>query len=181
MTSEQHSSPIKTPGQLITVIVLSFVVPIAVIILLVKFVAGAKTEGAGSTSQAAEAVAERLKAVGTVALAEAGGARALQTGEVVYNAACTACHGAGVAGAPKTGDAGQWSARIKQGFQTLVKHAVEGYTGKAGVMPAKGGNPDLDPIEVARAVAYMANQSGGKFAEPDAPKAEPAKADAAKK
>ncbi|HEU0200625.1 MAG TPA: c-type cytochrome, partial [Burkholderiaceae bacterium] len=114
-----------------------------------------------------------------------GGARALQSGEVVYTLSCAACHAAGVAGAPKTGDAAVWAPRLKQGFDTLAKHAVEGFK----AMPPKGGNADLDSIEVARAVAFMANQAGGKFKEPDAPapgaaaakgdaKGEAAKADA---
>lgn len=163
--SDQHSSPIKTPQQLITVIVLAFVVPVLIIVLLVKFVAGEKTSGVGSSSMTPEAVADRLQPVGTVVLAEAGGARALQNGEAVYKLACAACHAAGVAGAPKTGDAGQWGPRLKQGYETLVKHATEGFKG----MPAKGGNADLDPIEVARAVAYLGNQAGAQFKEPDAP------------
>jgi cytochrome c5 len=162
--SDQHSSPIKTPQQLITVVVLAFVVPVLIIVLLVKYVASAKMEGAGTAAMTPEAIAERLRPVGTVVLAEAGGARTLQSGEAVYQLACAACHAAGVAGAPKTGDAGQWSARLAQGYDTLVKHAVEGFKG----MPAKGGNADLDPIEVARAVVYMANRSGGKFKEPEA-------------
>ena len=165
--SDQHTALIKTPRQLITVVILAFVVPVIVIVLLVKFVTGSKTGGAGSDAMTPEAVSDRLKPVGTVALQQAGGARALQGGEAVYKAACAACHAAGAAGAPKTGDAGAWSGRLRQGFDTLVKHAVDGFKG----MPAKGGNPDLDPIEVARAVAYMGNQSGGKFTEPAAPAA----------
>ncbi|MFN3564501.1 MAG: c-type cytochrome [Burkholderiaceae bacterium] len=171
--SDQHSSPIKTPRQLITIVVLAFVVPVLIIVLLVKYVAGAKLEGAGTASMTPEAIADRLRPVGTVVLAEANGARALQSGEAVYNLACGACHTAGVAGAPKLGDAAQWSPRLAQGYDTLVKHAVEGFKG----MPPKGGNASLDPIEVARAVVYMANRSGGKFKEPDvaAPKAAEAK------
>jgi cytochrome c5 len=165
--SDQHTALIKTPRQLITVVILAFVVPVIVIILLANFVTGSKTGGAGSDAMTPEAVADRLRPVGMVALQQAGGARALQGGEAVYKAACAACHAAGAAGAPKTGDAGAWGARLKQGFDTLVKHAVEGFKG----MPAKGGNPDLDPIEVARAVAFMGNQSGGKFTEPAAPAA----------
>jgi cytochrome c5 len=91
----------------------------------------------------------------------------LQSGEAVYKGACAACHGTGVAGAPKTGDAAAWAPRMRQGFETLVKHAVEGFK----AMPPKGGNADLDPVEVARAVAYIGNLSGGKFKEPDAPAA----------
>ena len=165
--SDQHTALIKTPRQLITVVILAFVVPVIVIILLAKFVTGSKTGGAGSDAMTPEAISDRLKPVGMVALQQAGGARTLQGGEAVYKAACAACHAAGAAGAPKTGDAGAWGGRLKQGFDTLVKHAVEGFKG----MPAKGGNPDLDPVEVARAVAFMGNQSGGKFTEPAAPAA----------
>jgi len=165
--SDQHASPIKTPKQLAIVVALAFIVPIAIIVLLAKFVAGEKLQGAGSTSMSAEAVADRLKPIGAVAFAEAGGARALQSGEAVYKLSCAACHATGAAGAPKAGDAAAWGPRIKEGYETLVKHATEGFK----AMPAKGGNADLDPVEVARAVAYMANQGGAKFKEPDAPAA----------
>ena len=173
--SDQHTALIKTPRQLITVVILAFVVPVIVIVLLANFVTGSKTGGAGSDAMTPEAISDRLKPVGVVALQQAGGARALQGGEAVYKAACAACHAAGAAGAPKTGDAGAWGARLKQGFDTLVKHAVEGFKG----MPARGGNPDLDPVEVARAVAFMGNQSGGKFTEPAPPAVQVAAAGAA--
>jgi cytochrome c5 len=101
------------------------------------------------------------------AFKDANAPKVLQSGQAVYNAVCVACHGTGAAGAPKIGDAGAWSARIAQGYDTLVQHAVQGIR----AMPAKGGNPDLDNIEVARAVAYMANQAGAKFKEPEAPAA----------
>jgi len=164
--SDQHASPIKTPQQLIAVIVLSFVVPVAIIILLANFVTGAKKESAGADVMSPEAVAERLRPVGSVVLAAGGAAAgALQSGEAVYKLACSACHSAGVAGAPKSGDAAAWKPRLAQGYDTLVKHAVEGFK----AMPAKGGNASLDPIEVARAVAFMGNQAGAKFTEPEAP------------
>jgi cytochrome c5 len=161
--SEQHNSPIKTPKQLITVVVLAFLVPVLVIVLLVKYVVGAKSGGAGADAMTPEAIAERLRPVGSVVLAQATGPRTLQSGEAVYKLACGACHEAGVAGAPKTGDDAAWAPRVKQGYDTLVKHAVEGFKG----MPAKGGNADLDPVEVARAMVFMANRSGAKFKEPD--------------
>lgn len=163
MSAGQHDSPIKTPKQLVTVVVLAFVVPIVVIVLLVKYVVAASTSDSGSASMSAEAVAQRLAPVGRVELAAAGGAKALQSGEAVYALSCGACHTAGLAGAPKLGDAGAWSPRIKQGFDLMVKHSIEGFK----AMPAKGGNSDLDNLEVARAVAFMANKSGGKFKEPD--------------
>jgi cytochrome c5 len=165
--SDQHASPIKTPKQLAVVIALAFIVPITIIILLVKFVAGEHLQSPGSSSMSPEAVADRLKPIGTVAFAEAGGAKTLQGGEAVFKLSCAACHAAGLAGAPKAGDTAAWGPRIKQGYETLVKHANEGFK----AMPAKGGNGDLDPVEVARAVAYVANLGGAKFKEPDAPAA----------
>jgi cytochrome c5 len=102
-------------------------------------------------------------------LKDANAPKVLQNGQAVYTAVCVACHGTGAAGAPKLGDNGAWGARIAQGYDTLVEHAVNGIR----AMPAKGGNPDLDNIEVARAVVYMTNQSGAKFKEPEAP-AQPA-------
>jgi len=161
--SEQHSSPIKTPKQLITAVALAFVVPVLIIVLLVKYVVGEKSGGAGADAMTPEAIADRLRPVGSVVMAEATGPRALQSGEAVYKLACSACHEAGAAGAPKSGDSAAWAPRIQQGYDTLVRHAVEGFKG----MPAKGGNADLDPVEVARAMVFMANQSGAKFKEPD--------------
>lgn len=108
-----------------------------------------------------EAIAARLKPVG-VSVANEGGAPGSRTGEAVYKAICSSCHAAGLAGSPKFADAGAWAGRISQGFDTLVKHAVEGIRG----MPAKGGATDLTNEEVARAVAFMANAGGAKFAEP---------------
>ena len=160
----EHENLIKTPKQLIAAIVAAFVIPIFFIVLLVQYVGGAPKVGAGSTSQTPEAIAARIKPVADVGytLVDASAPHQLKSGTEVYNAACVACHGAGVAGAPKFGDSGAWSARIGQGYQTLVSHAIKGIRG----MPAKGGNPALDDVEIARAVAYMANSGGAKFKEP---------------
>ncbi len=163
MSADQHASPIKTPRQLITVVVLAFVVPVVVILLLAMYAAGGRSDTTGAAQQA-DAVAKRLARVGQSEVAAAGGAKALQSGEAVYSANCAACHGAGIAGAPKVGDASAWAPRIAQGFDTLVKHATDGFK----AMPPKGGNGGLDKIEVARAVAFMGNKSGGKFKEPEA-------------
>ena len=164
--SEHSNSLIKTPRQLITVIALAFIVPVILIILLATYVVRSPTAGdAGSDAMSEKAIAERMRQVGFVAFADSSAPKSLQTGAAVNAAACSACHAAGIAGAPRTGDVKAWAPRIKQGFDLLVKHAVEGFK----AMPAKGGNPNLDPIEVARAVAFIGNQSGGKFKEPAAP------------
>lgn len=80
-------------------------------------------------------------------------------GQQVYQMACVACHGAGIAGAPKVGDKGQWTRRAAKGVNTLYRSALKGLQTSAGVMPAKGGNPALSDAEVRAAVDYMLAQS----------------------
>ena len=90
------------------------------------------------------------------------GPKVEKSGEEVVNQSCAACHGTGMMNSPKLGDAGAWSARIAQGYETLTKHAIEGIR----TMPARGGNADLTDNEMAKAVAYMANQAGADFKAP---------------
>jgi cytochrome c5 len=176
----EHESAIRTPKQLFAAVAGFFLVTVIGIILLVQFVTTTRLTGAGTNSQGAAAMAERLRPVAEqgFVLRDANAPKVLLAGEAVYTGNCVSCHGAGMAGAPKFGDAAAWSARIAQGYDVLVKHAVEGIR----AMPAKGGNPDLDPVEIARAVVYMANQGGAKFKEPSVPAmvvATPAPAEAA--
>lgn len=84
----------------------------------------------------------------------------MMSGPQVYNEACLICHGAGVGGAPIVGDVDAWSARIAQGNDLLYQHAVEGFTGSTGFMPAKGARMDLTDDEVIAAVDYMVSESG---------------------
>lgn len=168
---EEHSSPIKTPKQLIVTVILAFVVPIAIIILLVNMVASGSKVGAGSDTLSTEAVTKRIAPVAGFALVDANAPKVFKTGEQVFQAVCTACHTAGVAGAPKVGDNAAWAPFIKSGFDAMMNVALHG----KGGMPAKGGNPTLSDFEVARAVVYMANKSGGSLPEPAAPAEEGAK------
>lgn len=180
---EDHTGPIKTPKQLLLAVFFSFFVPVFAIIALVAYVvAENKPSGSAEVDRAALAgrteqdrdrgVAERLRKVGTVEVRDAN--RALKTGEEVYKAQCTTCHAAGVANAPKLGDTAAWAARLKTGFEALVASALKG----KGAMAAQAGG-DFDDIEIARAVAFMANAAGGKFAEPQPSAAAPATAAAA--
>lgn len=84
------------------------------------------------------------------------------TGQQVYNQACIACHSPpdGVGGAPVIGDAAAWEGRAAQGRETLIDHALNGYQGDAGFMPAKGGRVDLSDDEVIAAIEYMLEQLG---------------------
>ena len=167
MSDAHNESAIRTPKQLVAVVAGFLLVTVIGIILLVSFVTTEKVIGAGSDSQASKAVAARLQPVADVGYTfrDATAPKVLQSGEAVYTAVCSACHATGAAGSPKVGDNGAWSARIGQGYDTLIKHAIEGIR----AMPAKGGNPDLDDVEVARAVVYMSNKSGASFKEPAAP------------
>ena len=80
-------------------------------------------------------------------------------GKSVYGKTCALCHAAGIAGAPKPGTKDEWGPRIAQGKETLYKHAMEGFTGSKGAMPARGGNAKLTDEEVKAAVDFMADQS----------------------
>ena len=172
---DEHQTPIKTPKQLITVVVLAFVVPILVIILLAKFVASAALPGAGTSSMSDQAIRERLRPVAGFELRAANGSGAARSADEIYKATCSACHTAGVAGAPKTGDAGAWASRIAQGAQALFQSALKG----KGAMPAQGGG-DFSDFEIERTVVMMANKAGGNLPEPAQPGEKPAEGDDAK-
>jgi cytochrome c5 len=174
---EAHTGPIKTPKQLLIAVLLSFLIPVFVIIALVAYVVSDnKPAGTndiekyvlgGLTAQDLErGVAERIRKVGVVEIRDAN--RPLAGGAQVFTAQCAACHVAGVAGAPKLGDAESWANRIRTGFDALVNSALKG----KGAMPPQGGG-DFSDVEIARAVAHMANSGGAKFAEPAAPAAAP--------
>jgi cytochrome c5 len=83
------------------------------------------------------------------------------SGKAIWQGTCSACHKTGVAGAPPIGDKQEWSKHIAKGLATLKKHAINGYHGPEGVMPAKGGNPGLTDKQVVKAMEYMVSQSGG--------------------
>lgn len=172
----EHQSLIRTPKQLVVAVTGFFLVIVLGIILLVTFVTSTATTGAGTDGQSAEAISNRIRPVSEegFTLVDANAPRVLQAGGAVYAATCAACHDSGMAGAPKTGDNGAWGARLAQGYDTILKHAIEGIR----AMPAKGGNPDLDNLEVERAVVFMTNKSGASFKEPAEPAPAPATAEA---
>ena len=165
-TDGPHEGPIKTPKQLILAVLFAFVIPILGIILLVMFVTSNQRPGAGSDAQLAEGVAQRLQPVGHVEVKDATDLASLMSGEQVYKGQCATCHAAGLLGAPKFADASAWAPRIKSGYEALLKAALGG----KGQMPAQGGG-DYSDFEIGRAVVYMANNGGAKFAEPSAPAA----------
>lgn len=175
--STHHEFPKTTVKQFVLALLGGIFAPALVAFLIYKLVAGIQaTHIEDADPAAAEAsVTERIKPVAEVNLASSGGGAAQQkSGEQVVQAICAACHGSGALGSPKIGDSSAWGPRIAQGYDTLVKHAIEGVR----MMPARGGSPDLTDHEVAVAVVYMANKSGASFKEPAAPAAPAAEAPA---
>ena len=162
-THDEHSSFIKTPQQLIVVVLASFLVPIIGIIMLVELVTG--RPGADPAAMTPEKVAERIKPVSGIEMGAPAAAPGARSGEAIVKTTCAACHQAGVQKAPKLGDKNDWALPIKTGLSALVQSANKG----KGAMPPKGGDTSLTDAEVARAVVFMANSAGANFKEPAAP------------
>ena|SRR5918996_1584401 len=150
---DPHSSFIKTPQQLIAVILLAFIVPVVGIILLVQLVLS--RPGADPNALSPEAVAERIRPVAKIEFGAPTAAPGARTGEAVVQSTCAACHQAGAAGAPKLADKAAWAPRIKSGLKTMVQSVIKG----KGAMPPKAGNPSLSDAEIRAAVEFMVSQS----------------------
>jgi cytochrome c5 len=167
MSEAPHGAPIKTPGQLIAAVVAAFAIPIIVIWLLAYYVNESERSGAGTDGLADAAVAKRIAPIAQVDVRNPNAPHVYKTGEEVFKAVCTTCHTPGAAGAPKFGNNADWAPRIAQGYDTLVKTALQG----KGAMPPRGGTSpdDYSDYEIARAVVYMADHSGANFPEPPAP------------
>lgn len=175
---EEHESLIKTPQQLIVVVVLAFLIPVLGIVMIAELATGGLKFDAKSSAMSDAAVAERLKPAGNAYVGDvpasamaaagvkAGTSGAVQTasgplkaggavdGKAVYQSVCTVCHGAGIAGAPKTGDKAAWKARIALGKETLYASAIKG----KNAMPPKGGAASSSDAEIKAAVDYLVSQ-----------------------
>jgi cytochrome c5 len=172
---EEHSSPIRTPKQLITVVLLAFLVPIVLIATLAYLLTSGLDRSKDNPVQAEEAIARRIKPVGVVEVVDANAPKVEKTGPQVVEAVCSACHATGALDAPKIGDRAAWAKLLQQGLPKLTQAAIKG----AGNMPPRGGSPDLSDSEIARAIVHMANQSGGNLKEPAQPPVTAAGASAA--
>lgn len=162
---------LKRFSMLISVLVL-----IALAIILLALYLHAKHPGAVSPA-ADKVVANRLAPVGESYAGETGRAAMLAAeearkkeaasrvayggttdGKQIYDQLCSACHNSGAGGAPIITDKAAWAPRLAQGADTLIKHATEGFTGRAGIMPARGGNPSLNDEQVKASVHWMIDQ-----------------------
>lgn len=170
-THDQHESFIKTPQQLVTVVLLAFLVPIIGIILVVQLVLSRPSTD--PQALAPEAVSARVQPVARLEIGAPAAAPGARAAADIVKSTCAACHQTGAANAPKLGDAAAWAPRIKTGVDALVQSVIKG----KGAMPPKAGDPSLTESEIHNAVVLMANQAGAKFK--DRPAAAPAQKQAA--
>ena len=110
---------------------------------------------AGDTGRAAMQQAQEAAKAAAASQVAYGGTT---DGKTIFGNLCHSCHETGAGGAPRITDKGAWAPRVAEGLETLVKHAIEGYTGKSGVMPPKGGNPALTDEQVKATVTWMVDQ-----------------------
>ena len=160
MSGKPHEPLIKTPKQLVIVLVLSFLAPIIVIVLLAKLATSGRIYDKDSPAMSPEEVEKRIKPVAEVNLGATGpaapapaaqAAAGKADGKKVYESTCITCHGTGVANAPKFGDRKAWAMHLMHGTEHVYENALKG----KGAMPPKGGNLTLSDAEVKAAVDYM--------------------------
>lgn len=159
--SDHHEMTKTTPMDFAKATLGGLFAPGLAIFLIVMLVVGIQSHmGKQDNGEVADkAVRERIAPFGVSLAVDPNKPHVDMTGEQVYNEVCTNCHGSGALGSPKFKDAGAWGKRIAQGWPTLLEHAMKGFN----KMPARGGEPDLTDLEVARGIAYMTNAAGAKF------------------
>lgn len=184
--ADSHAKMTKaTPQEVMVSVVLGLLAPLIAIVLILFLVNSIQSEqiDVDSPEVAEKAVLKNIAPVAKLVALDANAPRVERTGQEVYEGVCASCHDSGALGAPKFNNRGDWGARIAQGYNKLIDHAINGIR----QMPPRGGDPDISDIEIARTVAYMANAAGASFKAPEPPApsketaegAEPAKAEAA--
>lgn len=124
-------------------------------LMTLLLVGAAALAACGKTETPAAPAATAPSASPVAAAPAAPAAPENEVGKKVFGQVCSMCHASGAAGSPKPGDKADWGPRIAQGSDVLYKHALEGFTGAKGMMPARGGNATLKDDEVKAAVDYM--------------------------
>lgn len=164
--ADPHAKTNKaSPQEVLISVVAGLLAPLLAIFLVTQLILGIQDKHIADTSAAANnEVIERIQPFAHFDAVDAGAPKVEKSGEEVFNAACTACHTAGALGAPRLNNKGDWAGRLAQGYDKLVANAIGG----KNQMPARGGNPDLSDVDIALAVAYMANSAGASFKAPEA-------------
>lgn len=160
----KENSHLRSVLETVGVVIGSFIFAMVVIVAATKSKSPEATTNVVENTAVEEKVAEAdVKPVAEVKVADASTETAVNSGSIsgeqIAQKNCALCHGAGIMNSPKIGDKDQWAPRIAQGKEMLVNNAINGIR----TMPAKGGNPSLSDEEVAAAVIWMANESGGNL------------------
>jgi len=177
--SEHHVEMTKTtPLEFVYALLGGLFAPGLAIVLIVLLAVGIQMRQTDDATAAEndQAVRARIKPYGASLAIDPSKPKVEMTGEQVYNEICSSCHGSGALQSPKFKDAAAWGKRIGQGYDTLLTHAMKGFKN----MPARGGEPDLTDLEVARAMVYMTNAAGAKFEPVLVKEREPSAAELAK-
>lgn len=142
----------------------TFVLPVSALVVLLAACGPQPQAPASPAASPAASATDAAPAPTVAAPADAATAAAPATeanaGQVTFNRNCSICHATGTAGAPKPGDKADWEPRLAQGVDVLYKHAIEGFTGSKGVMPARGGAGNLSDDEIKATVDYMLSVGG---------------------
>jgi len=167
-----------TPKDFLLATLGGLLAPGLAIFLIVMLVIGVQSRlGTPDPAPLADkAVRERIKPFGVSIAVDPNAPHVERTGEHVYAEVCSGCHETGALGSPKFKEKAAWSKRIAQGYETLLDHALKGFN----KMPARGGDPDLSDLEVARGIVHMANAAGANFQPTLKKEAEPSAADLAR-
>ena len=154
-----------TPQEVLVSVGLGLFAPLIAIVLILFLVNSIQSEqvDVDNPEAAEKTILKNIAPVAKLEALDANAPKVEKSGGEVFNESCTSCHTPGALGAPKLNNKGDWASRLGQGFDKLVDHAINGIR----AMPPRGGNPDLSDIEMARAVAYMANSAGANFKAPE--------------
>jgi cytochrome c5 len=159
--ADHHEMTKTTPQEFVYALLGGLLAPglaIALIVILAIGIQGRQVD-AEAADVSDKAVRVRIQPYGVSLAIDPNAPKVERTGEQVYNEVCASCHGSGALESPKFKEAGAWGKRIGQGYDTLLTHALKGFN----KMPARGGEPDLTDLEVARGVVYMTNAAGANF------------------
>lgn len=156
-----------TPQEVVVSVVFGLLAPLIAIVLILMLINSIQSKQIDTDTPAAREmeILKNISPVTKLAARDPNAPIVLMTGEEVFKNVCTECHTAGALGAPVFGNKGDWGKRIAKGYPTLIKHALGGFNN----MPSRGGDPDLEDVEVERAIAYMANAAGAHFKAPEPP------------
>lgn len=176
--ADHHEMTKTTPKDFLVATLGGLFAPGLAIFLIVMLFLGiqgrmGQDDPAPVSDQAAQA---RVQAFGKSVAVDPNAPRVELTGEQVYTEICSGCHASGALASPKYKEGKDWGPRIAKGYDTLLLHALNGFN----KMPARGGEPELSDLEVARGIVFMTNAAGAKFEPTLKKEREPSAADLAR-